>query len=241
MTDLHPTHLPAQLFTRLQGGLVVSCQPLDDSPMDTPEIIVAMARAAMDGGATALRIEGAHHVRAVAQALPHAIIIGIVKRDLIDSAVRITPYIDDVHALAQAGAAIIAFDGTARPRPVSVDTLLAAVRAAGKAAMADCSTLKDGLACHALGCDLVGTTLSGYTEDTAYLPEDCPNTALIGQLAAHGVRVIAEGRIRTPGDAAACLRAGACCVTVGSAITRIEHITQWFTAALQSAPATSKA
>eukprot|EP01133_Synstelium_polycarpum_P026981 gene26981-32492_t len=102
--------------------------------------------------------------------------------------------------------------------------------------MADCSTLEDGLACHALGCDLVGTTLSGYTQDTAYLPQDRPNTALIGQLAARGVRVMGEGRIRTPQDAADCLRAGACCVTVGSAITRIEHITQWFAAALHTAP-----
>ena len=237
MTDLHPI----SLLTRLQGGLVVSCQPLDDSPMDSPAIIVAMARAAMDGGATALRIEGADHVRAVAQALPHAILIGIVKRDLADSPVRITPYIEDVHALAAAGAAIIAFDGTDRPRPVRVATLLAAVRAAGKAAMADCSTLEDGLACHALGCDLVGTTLSGYTQDTAYLPEDRPNTALIGQLAARGVRVMAEGRIRTPQDAADCLRAGACCVTVGSAITRIEHITQWFAAALHGAPPAGEA
>lgn len=237
MTDLNQT----QLFTRLQGGLVVSCQPLDGSAMDTPAIIVAMARAAMDGGAAALRIEGVAHVRAVAQALPQAIIIGIVKRDLIDSAVRITPYIDDVHALAEAGATIIAFDGTARPRPTPVATLLAAVRAAGKAAMADCSSLEDALACHAMGCDLVGTTLSGYTEETAYLPEDRPNTALIAQLAAEGLRVMAEGRIRTPADAANCLRAGACCVTVGSAITRIEHITQWFAAALQGAPAASEA
>ena len=42
MTNLHPT----SLLTRLQGGLVVSCQPLDDGPMDSPAIIVAMARAA---------------------------------------------------------------------------------------------------------------------------------------------------------------------------------------------------
>lgn len=229
------------LFTRLQGGLVVSCQPLDGSAMDTPGIIVAMARAAMAGGATALRIEGADHVRAVAQALPDALIIGIVKRDLHGSPVRITPYIDDVHALAGAGAAIIAFDGTARARPFPVATLLAAVRAAGKAAMADCSTLEDGLACHVLGCDLVGTTLSGYTEDTAYLPADRPNTMLVAQLAQRGVRVMAEGRIRTPQDAADCLRAGACCVTVGSAITRIEHITEWFATALGRTPAGSEA
>lgn len=224
--------MQAKLFN---NALVVSCQPLDDSPMDRLDIIVAMARAALDGGAAALRIEGAQNVRAVAQALPQATIIGIVKRDLDDSPVRITPWLDDVRALADAGAAVIAFDGTARHRPVSVAALLAAVHAAGLLAMADCSTLEDGLACHALGCELVGTTLAGYTQETAHLAPDRPDLALVAALAAHGVAVVAEGRIRTPADAQACLRAGACCVTVGSAITRIEHITAWFAEALSPA------
>lgn len=224
-------------LTQLKHGLVVSCQPLAGSAMDSQAIVVAMARAAIDGGAAALRIEGAANVRAVALALPEALIIGIVKRDLNDSPVRITPCLQDVNALAAAGAAIIAFDGTARARPVPVAELLAAVRMAGRLAMADCSTLEDALACHALGCDLVGTTLSGYTAATAGLAPDRPDLALIAALAARGVRVMAEGRIRTPADAADCLRAGACCVTVGSAITRIEHITEWFGSALRGAAA----
>ena len=45
-------------------------------------------------------------------------------------------------------------------------------------------------------------------------------------------RVIAEGRIRTPDQAAEALRHGAWAVVVGSAITRPEHVTGWFRAAL---------
>ncbi|MCX7226331.1 MAG: hypothetical protein NT071_12155, partial [Burkholderiales bacterium] len=42
----------------------------------------------------------------------------------------------------------------------------------------------------------------------------------------------AEGRLRTPAHAAQALLEGARAVTVGSAITRVEHITSWFVQAL---------
>lgn len=222
-------------LSQLKNALVVSCQPVPGSPMDRQDIIVAMAAAAVAAGAGGLRIEGVDNVRAVVQALPHVPVIGIVKRDLDDTPVRITPYLEDVQALIDAGAAVIAFDGTQRQRPVAVADLLAATHAAGRLAMADCSTLEDGLACLALGCDLIGTTLSGYTEETAGLPEDQPNLQLITQWNAAGASVMAEGRIRTAADAAAALAAGAYCVTVGSAITRIEHITEWFISAMNQA------
>jgi N-acylglucosamine-6-phosphate 2-epimerase len=55
---------------------------------------------------------------------------------------------------------------------------------------------------------------------------------LVRRLAAAGCRVMAEGRYDTPARAAAALQAGAWAVTVGSAITRLEVVTGWFTAAL---------
>ena len=221
--------------SQLKDSRVVSCQPLPGSPMDRRDIIVAMAGAAVAAGAGGLRIEGVDNVRAVTAVIQHVPVIGIVKRDLSDSPVRITPYLHDVYALIDAGAAVIAFDGTERQRPVSVAQLLIATHSAGRLAMADCSTLEDGLACMALGCDLIGSTLSGYTAQTAGLPDDRPNLALVSQWCAAGALVVAEGRIRTAADAAAALLAGAHCVTVGSAITRIEHITEWFIDAMQQA------
>lgn len=217
---------------QIRNKLVVSCQPVPGGPMDRQDIIVAMACAAVAAGAGGLRIEGADNVRAVVASV-NVPVIGIVKRDLADSPVRITPYLEDVEDLIQAGAAIIAFDATRRIRPESVENLLTAVHQAGRLAMADCSTETDGLAALALGCDLIGTTLSGYTDETADQPTDVPNLALVRRLSTAGARVVAEGRIRTAAEAADALSHGAFSVTVGSAITRIEHITEWFIAAMQ--------
>ncbi|MEH8664001.1 N-acetylmannosamine-6-phosphate 2-epimerase, partial [Klebsiella quasipneumoniae subsp. similipneumoniae] len=85
------------------GGLIVSCQPVPGSPLDKPEIVAAMALAAEQAGAVALRIEGVENLRAV-RAQVKVPIIGIIKRDLDDSPVRITPYLEDIDALMQAGA-----------------------------------------------------------------------------------------------------------------------------------------
>ena len=51
--------------------------------------------------------------------------------------------------------------------------------------MADCATFEEGVAAHAAGADLVGTTMNGYTPQTADQKGD-PNFALAEQLAAEG-------------------------------------------------------
>ncbi|HCN96485.1 MAG TPA: N-acetylmannosamine-6-phosphate 2-epimerase [Leclercia sp.] len=216
---------------KAQGGLIVSCQPVPDSPLDKPEIIAAMALAAEQAGAVALRIEGVENLHAV-RAVVTIPIIGIVKRDLPDSPVRITPWLEDVDALAEAGASIIAFDGTRRPRPVPVEALLARIRHHQLIAMADCSSQEEGLYCHQLGTQLIGTTLSGYT--SAETPDE-PDLALVASLSEAGCRVVAEGRYNSPALAAQAIEQGAWTVTVGSAITRLEHICQWYRDALLGA------
>lgn len=213
------------------GGLIVSCQPVPGSPLDKPEIVAAMALAAEQAGAVALRIEGVDNLRAT-RALVTVPIIGIIKRDLNNSPVRITPYLEDIDALAQAGADIIAVDGTERERPVPVAKLLARIHQHERVAMADCSFLEDGLVCQALGAEIIGTTLSGYT--TSYTPDE-PDLALVKALAQAGCRVNAEGRYNTPAQAADAVRHGAWAVTVGSAITRLEHICLWYNTALKEA------
>ena len=212
--------LLAQLDQKIaaNGGLIVSCQPVPDSPLDKPEIVAAMALAAEQAGAVAIRIEGVANLQAT-RAVVSVPIIGIVKRDLEDSPVRITAYIEDV-------------DGTDRPRPVPVETLLARIHHHGLLAMTDCSTPEDGLACQKLGAEIIGTTLSGYT--TPETPEE-PDLALVKTLSDAGCRVIAEGRYNTPAQAADAMRHGAWAVTVGSAITRLEHICQWYNTAMKKA------
>lgn len=160
------------------GGLIVSCQPVPGSPMDKPEIVAAMAQAAASAGAVAVRIEGIENLRTVR---PHLSvpIIGIIKRDLTGSPVRITPYLQDVDALAQAGADIIAFDASFRSRPVDIDSLLTRIRLHGLLAMADCSTVNEGISCHQKGIEFIGTTLSGYTGPITPVEPDLAMVAML--------------------------------------------------------------
>ncbi len=149
------------LTESLKGALVVSCQPVPGGPFDDPASVVRFALAAQAAGASALRIEGVANVAAVAAAcsLP---IIGLVKRDLPDTPVRITPWLEDVNALSEAGATIIAFDATDRIRPVPVKALVQAAHAQGRIAMADVATLDEAKSASALGADIIGTTMALY-------------------------------------------------------------------------------
>lgn len=236
MSNLNVTKI-SRLRHQLQNGLIASCQPVPGSAMDTPEIVAAMALAALAGGAVGLRVEGISNIEAVRR-VTDAPIIGIIKRDLPDSEVRITPWLEDVDALSAAGADIIAFDVTCRPRPVSVEDLFQRVQATGCLAMADASNIEDGLLAYRLGIDFIGTTLSGYTQTP--VPTE-PDLELVKQLSQAGCKVIAEGRYNSPALATAAISAGAYAVTVGSAITRIEHICSWFCEAIQHAPQENEA
>lgn len=51
----------------LQGQTVVSIQPVAGSPLENTAFIAAMAQAAEQAGAKALRIEGVENVEAVSQ------------------------------------------------------------------------------------------------------------------------------------------------------------------------------
>lgn len=222
---------------KLASGLIVSCQPVDHGPMDDDDVVVRFAKAALAGGAEGLRIEGAHRLAKVRNALPHALIIGIVKRDLTDSPVRITPLREDVLALAEAGADIIAVDCTERARPVAVEELISQINQLGKVAMGDCSTLADAKHAYAAGAAIVGTTLSGYTGGP--VPAE-PDFDLLRTMCAHFPRVMAEGRFNTPTHCAEARRIGAWAVTVGTAITRTEIIAEWFATAMRSCKPTVK-
>jgi len=212
-------------------GLIVSCQPVPGGPMDNAAFVVGFAQAALVSGARALRIESVAYVAAV-RAVTDVPIIGLVKRDLAESPVRITPFVADAEALIDAGADIIAFDATERPRPATVGELVHAVKARGRLTMADCSCLADARRALAAGVDFVGTTLSGYIDGPE--PEE-PDLALIAAIRQLTPHVIAEGRIRSPQQAAAAVKAGAFAVVVGSAITRTEHVTSWFSDAVSEA------
>lgn len=219
------------LVGSLRGGLVVSCQAYPGEPMRTPDTMCRVAQAAARGGAVAIRAQGLDDIAAIRAAVDLPL-IGLWKDG--DDDVFITPTLEHAIAVAGSGAHVVALDGTDRPRPDGrslAETISAVHKLTGALVMADCSTFDEGVAAAAAGADLVGTTLAGYTAYTE--KRDGPDVDLVRELAAAlRVPVIAEGRIHTPAQAAAAMRAGAHAVVVGTAITHPTTITGWFAAAV---------
>jgi N-acylglucosamine-6-phosphate 2-epimerase len=229
-----PEALPAtSLRDSLAGGLIVSCQPVTGGPLDLPDITARLAEAAVIGGARAVRVESEADVRATRQRVSVPL-IGLIKRTVPGSNVFITPEPGNIELLLAAGADIVAFDATFQERHAAgldIREAVQSVQRAGRLAMADISTFAEGISAAEAGADFIATTLAGYAGDRP--PSATPDLELVRELAAAGVRVVAEGRISTPEQAAAALAAGAFAVTVGTAITRTELVTGWFAAALR--------
>ena len=210
------------------GRLIVSCQARADNPLHGPVFMGAMALAARDGGAGAIRANGPDDIRAVHVAgLP---VIGIHKLFSETSSVYITPNFAAAVAIVAAGAQIVGLDCTNRPRegePPHI--LIRRIRdELGAEVFADISTFQEGLAAADQGANYVATTLSGYTEATQPKPKD-PDLALLERLARRlSVPVVAEGRFNTPAWVRRGFEAGAHAVVVGTMITNPREITRTF-------------
>lgn len=204
----------------MRGGLVVSVQAPPGSPLASPGTMSAIARAAELGGAVGIRAEGPADIAAIKDAV-RVPVIGLVKRDMPGSAVRITPSLDDARAVAGAGADAVAVDATLRMRPDGMtphDFVAALAAELEPPLLADVDSLDAAVAARAAGADAVATTLSGYTSHDRVL--DGPDVELVGRLAAElDCPVFAEGRYSTPEEVHAAFGAGAFAVVVGAAIT----------------------
>jgi N-acylglucosamine-6-phosphate 2-epimerase len=215
----------------LKRGLIVSCQAEEGSPFNSVEYIIAFAKAAELGGAVAVRICGIENIKAVRKEifLP---IIGITKDKYAHGSVLITPALDDVEAIIEAGAEIVAVDATVRIRPngLSGSAMVKAIeRRLNIHIMADVATFEEGMEAANAGADYIGTTLSGYTSYTKQKDMNVPDLDLVAKLAAHlPEQVVAEGRIWTPEQAQDALQLGAHAVVVGTAITRPVDIVKRF-------------
>ncbi len=217
------------MLEKLKAGLVVSCQALEDEPLHGPQFMERMAMAAKEGGAVGIRANGPRDIRAIRASLELPI-IGINKRKQPGFDAFITPSMEDARLVHEAGADIIAIDATTQSRPVPLEQLIDFIKNdLGKVVMADVATLEDGIRAQQLGCDVVGTTLSGYTHETRQRNRKDPDFDLLRALISTlDIPVIAEGRIHTPEQARDALRFGAFCVVVGGAITRPQEITRRF-------------
>ncbi|MEM0951452.1 MAG: N-acetylmannosamine-6-phosphate 2-epimerase [Cyanobacteria bacterium P01_H01_bin.74] len=248
------------LLSTLKQTIVVSVQATGTEPLNTPEILTAMACSALNGGAGGLRLAQASNLKAFRALAPNqykdSFLIGITKPDPLPAdplnAVFITPTISELDAIAP-HCQMVATDATHRIRPDG-NPLAAWVQHARKAwpetlLMADVSTLEEGLAADALGFDCVGTTLAGYTahslarqnpksqkSDQAIQPVQ-PDFLLLEALVQQcQCPVILEGNVWTPAHVSQAFLMGAFTVVIGSAITRPQLITQRFLQACPSQP-----
>lgn len=216
------------LLVALRGGLIVSCQASAGSPMRDTPTIARLAVSALQGGAVALRVNGADDIAAV-RARTDVPVIGLDKR-MGPRRNVITRTDDQVRELIGAGADVVAVDATDEVADDVGARVREAIAAAGsRPIMADVSTLDEGLRSWEAGAAFVGTTLSGYTPYSRADPS--PDVELVERLASRGVRVLAEGRFQTPADVARAFDAGAFAVVVGGAITDPVAITRRFAAA----------
>jgi N-acylglucosamine-6-phosphate 2-epimerase len=82
--------------------------------MRDPAIMTAVAEAAVLGGAAGIRTQGLADIRSI-RAATSVPLIGLVKVGT--TGVFITPTVADCIAIVEAGADIVALDGTVRDRP----------------------------------------------------------------------------------------------------------------------------
>lgn len=220
------------IINRLKNKVVVSCQAMPNEPFYNEICMIAMMKSVIKGGAGALRVAGARDVRN-AKGLFDVPVIGLTKPAVIPpnwkEIVYITPSIKDTLELIKAGADIVAFDGTKRQHEnCTVEEIIKYIHINKRLAMADISTLDEGIFAENAGADLVSTTLSGYTQNSPN-EGDGPDFELLENLVKNvKVPVVLEGRIWTPEQVQEAFRLGAHCVVIGSAITRPQLITKRF-------------
>ena len=216
----------SNFLEQVHKKLIVSCQALEHEPLHSSYIMSRMAYAAMLGGAAGIRANTVEDITAIKETV-NLPVIGIIKHVYGDCPVFITPTEREVDALVSCGTEVIALDATSRPRPIRR-------KYPGQLFMADCSTYEDAAAARDMGFDIVGTTLRGYTRETAGM--EIPDMDLIARLGqTMGIPVIAEGGIWTPQQLHDILSMdGIHAAVIGGAITRPLEITKRFVQAIES-------
>ncbi|MDD3252542.1 MAG: N-acetylmannosamine-6-phosphate 2-epimerase [Lachnospiraceae bacterium] len=227
-----------ELLEAIKGQMIISCQAIPGEPLyvEKESVMYLMARAAKMAGTPAIRTSGIRDVIAIKQetGLP---VIGLVKIQYPGYEGYITPTMKEVDELVAAGSDVVALDCTARKRGdgKTAGEFIREVRAAYPEAilMADISNYEEGITAWKCGVDIVGTTMSGYTDYTPKL--DQPDYELMRRLAQDlPIPVIGEGKIHAPEQAVEALKTGVWAIVVGGAITRPLEIANRFMAAIQA-------
>lgn len=223
------------ILTKLKNQIIISVQSSFGEPLYNEDVMIAMMKSVISGGARALRLAGPRDIKNAASFDPKIPIIGITKPKVIPENFRelvyITPTVADAKVVVEAGADVVAFDATMRERPngEKLEDIVNFVKSQGRLAMADIATFEEAENAHKLGCDLISTTLSGYTtESIKSEPQEGPDFELLEKIVRTGANVILEGRIWNPEEVVRAFESGAFAVVVGSAVTRPHEIVKRF-------------
>lgn len=228
------------ILKKIKNEIIISLQASSNEPLYDENCIIAIAKSLIDlGGVKALRLAGERDIKNIKALYPDITIIGITKPNKIPSnfeeLVYITPTVNDCKRVIEAGADIVAFDGTMRPRANNekLEDLIAYVKSKNKIAMADIATFEEAKNAYKLGSDIVSTTLSGYTLETKNNPS-VPDFELVKKIKNNlNIFTILEGKIWEKNDVVEAFKSGADCVVVGSAVTRPQLIAKRFQSALK--------
>lgn len=227
------------MLNSLKRELIVSCQALENEPLHSPFIMAKMAKAAWEGGAKGIRANSTVDIAAIKKEVDLPV-IAIIKRDYPESEAFITPTMREIEELMTVHPEIIALDAThsSRPDGETLAVFFAKIKKdyPNQKLMADCSTIEEMVAADQMGFDYIGTTLVGYTKQSAGDRIEEDDFAIIRK-ALQKVRhpIIAEGNIDTPEKVKRVLELGVFSVVVGSAITRPQLITKKFVSAVEAA------
>lgn len=221
-----------KIYDKLNKGLIVSCQALDDEPLHSSFIMGRMALAAKMAGAKGIRANTVSDIKEIKKNVDLPI-IGIIKKDYDNSEIYISPTIDEIDALVCEGVDIIATDATnmKRPKNDGIEDFYKEIREKYPdiKLMADCSTVEEAVFADKLGFDFIGTTLVGYTPQSKGDQIDADDFKILREIIEKCDHpVIAEGNIDNPEKAKRVLELGAFTVVVGGAITRPQNIAKKF-------------
>jgi len=225
-----------EILDAIHGKMIISCQAIPGEPLylEDDSVMYLMARAAKRAGTPAIRTSSIRDVAAIKKetGLP---VIGLVKINYPGYDSYITPTMKEVDDLVAVGSDVVALDCTLRKRGdgTTINEFIAQIRQKYPdiILMADISNYEEGINAWKCGVDIVGTTMSGYTDYTS--KKDEPDYELMTRLAADiDIPVIGEGKIHYPDQAVKALQTGIWSIVVGGAITRPLEIAQRFMKAI---------